>query len=327
MAPRGLTDNERKVLDAVQHDSRQTVQQIAAKARMRHHTAVYTLKQLRDRGLIRPYLLTNPHALGLTDYCIFFNYVGREKGARKKIIDYCVRSPQVAYFAELSGPFQYSVSLFCRTVFEVTSFFDSLSKHLSRSSFDMSFALRLEFTQFLGKWRDPAAKPRILARTRTTSECTIDEVDRKILAYYSQNAGASLEAVGRIAAVSESTVRNRLANLEKCGVIHSFAYIADMSRIGMSTCRIILAATGPIQPLRLRLFRFMSSHPKASTFVHCIGAWDFELNFDLEDQLDMGEIIESVTDNFGANIRRIHTSSEIRVHRAHHFPLHAGLLA
>src|SRR4051812_10094479 len=112
-----LSENERKVLSVVLHDSRQSVAALSKKLNMRHHKVVYVLKALRERQVIRPYLLTNPHALGLTDYCIFFNISGEERRARTKVIEYCVTSPQVAYFAEFSGAYQFSVSLFCRTIF------------------------------------------------------------------------------------------------------------------------------------------------------------------------------------------------------------------
>ena len=293
---------------------------------MRHHTVVYTIKQLKERGVIRPYLLTNPHAVGLTDYCIFFNYLGEEKGARKKIIDFCVKSQQVAYLAELSGPFQYSVSLFCHTIFEVTEFFEKLSELLPRSSFEMSFALRLQFTQVLGRWFDPKATPKILDRTRVPKEITIDDIDRRILGFYSQNADAPLAKVASFAGVSESTVRNRLTSLEKAKVIQAYPYVVYTNKIGVSTYRIIISAKGQEQSFRTKIYNYLVKHPRAYAFVHCAGAWDFEMNFDLEDKSELGSIIEDVTDHFGPNIRAMHTVAEIAVHRAHHFPLEAGLL-
>lgn len=293
---------------------------------MRHHSVAYILHDLRERGVIRPYLLTNPHAVGLTDYCIFFNYVGEGKRARGKIVDYCLTSQQVAYFAELSGPYQYSVSLFCHSIFEVTAFFSRLATILPRSSFESSFALRLEFTQFLGKWADPKATPKVLQRTKVDLEHALDLTDQKIIAFYSQNAALPLKDIAAFAGVSESTVRNRLLSLENKKAIHSFPYFVDVNKVGITTHRVILAAKGLEQSFALKLYKYMLKHPAASAFVHCAGAWDFELNFDLEESSAMGEIIEDITDHFGSHIRKLHTITELATHRAHHFPLRAGHL-
>lgn len=310
------------MLGALQHDSRQSVAKIAADTALRHHSVVYIVSQLKERGVITPYVLTNPHALGLTDYCVFFNSVGKEKSARKKIVDFCLKSTQVAYFAELSGPYQFSVSLFCRTVFEVTEFFSALGKILPRSNFETSFALRLEFTQFPGRWLNQTSA-HILDRRRVP-EVTIDATDRKILVYHSQNATASLHDVAVHAAVSESTVRNRLARMEKDRVIRAFPYLVDATKIHVTTFRIILSASGPGQSVRNKFYAYMAAHPRATGFVHCAGAWDFELAFDLEDSSEMSQIMEDFTDRFSGLVRKLHTVHEIAVHRAHHFPRDAG---
>ena len=231
MSKQTLSPKERRVLSAVQHDSRQTVTEVASKVRMRHHSVAYILKDLKERRVIRPYLLTNPHALGLTDYCVFFNYLGEGKRARQKIVEYCSKSQQVAYFAELSGPYQFSVSLFCHTIFEVTEFFAALSALLPRSSFETSFALRLEFTQFLGQWGESHAHPRVLERSRVKKEFSFDEIDRRILGYYSQHADLALQKFADFAGVSEATVRNRLLQLEKQKVIHSVPNFVNVNAI------------------------------------------------------------------------------------------------
>jgi DNA-binding Lrp family transcriptional regulator len=323
ISTRSLTTNEKQILSAMHHDSRKSVSQIASELSMRHHTVAYCVTQLKDRGVIRPYILTNPHAIGLTDYCIFFNYIGQEKSARKKIIDHCTNSQKVAYFAELSGPYQFSLSLFCRTVFEVTEFFSVLSALLPGSSFDTSFALRLQYTQFLGRWYHPDAEPKLIDRTAIDKEVQIDDIDKKILGFYSQNASMALEKVAEFAGVSESSVRNRLVKLEKNKVICAYAYFVDVNKIAMSTFRIILSANGLDRSFVRKIYDYMSQHPQASAFVHCAGAWDFELNFDLSDRTEIGAIVENFSDTFGSNIRTMHTISEINVYCAHHFPMPA----
>src|SRR5690606_29839677 len=154
---------------------------------------------------------------------------------RAKIINYCQSSPQVAYFAELTGIYQYSVSLFCRTVFEVQSFFQKLGKMLPGSAFETSFALRLEFTQFTGRTHEKPDNPVVLSRKKVKSESSIDNLDRKILDFYSRNADRPLRDVARHAGCSESTVRNRLAALEKAEIIHSYPYLVDNTKIGITT--------------------------------------------------------------------------------------------
>lgn len=241
---RSLGVNEKLVLSAIQHDATKSVRKIASELSMRHHTVSYIIDQLKERSVIRPYVLVNPHAVGLTDYCIFFNYSGKEKGARKKILEHCLTSQKVAYFAELSGPYQYSVSLFCNTIFEVRDFFESLSDKLSDSIFDMSFALRLQFAQFTGRWHSSLVEPQVIDREEVKNIVQIDETDQKILGFCSQNASLPLEKVGEFAGVSEASVRKRLSILEKKEVITAYAYFVDLTKVNMTTFRVIITGGG-----------------------------------------------------------------------------------
>ena len=320
-----LSPNDRKALAALQHDSRLPVSSVASKIGLRHHSVRASLEKLRANKLITPYVLCNPHALGLTDYCIFFNCIGDEKGTRRIIIDHCKTSHKVAYFAELTGAYQYSVSLFCRTIFEVTEFFELLNQKIPKCSFDLHFAIRLQFCQFLGRWSNPKAKPILLDRKKVQSESSIDEVDRLLLAYTSQHADTPIRDAARIVGLAETTVRYRLLSLERRNIILGYPYLVDHHSLGRTSFRILLATKGNLQSLHEKVFDFMYHHPASTTFVRCAGVWDFELNFEVDETSEVGPIIGEVTDSFSTSIRSLNTLHEIAIHRAHHFPLFAGV--
>ncbi len=113
--------------------------------------------------------------------------------------------------------------------------------------------------------------------------------------------------------------------LEKQNVIHSYAYLVDNNMIGLTTFRIIFSANGLNNTFRNSVVDFMKKHPYASAFVQCAGSWDYELNFDVPENSLIGKIIEEVSDYFSGKIRILHTLNEINIHRAHHFPLNAGI--
>lgn len=320
-----LTENDCKVLIAAQPDFRMSVNEIAKKARLRDYTVSHSLKRLRENKIISPYLLTNLHAIGLTDYCVFFNCIGEEKKSRQKIIDHCQRSSRVAYFAELTGTFQFSLSLFCRTVFEVMDFFEELNRLLPRSSFDKNFAIRLNFTQFLGKLFAENISPVSLTRTKVSIEYELDEIDREILAYYSQNAQLPLREIAKKIGISESAVRYRLRDLEEKKVILAFPYLFDAAKVGITSFRILIAAKAMTPSFERTLFNYAKAHPNCVIFVKCMGTWDFELNFDVLNTSLIGAIVEDFYDQFSEHIRHYHTLNELTVFRGHHFPNETGL--
>jgi hypothetical protein len=55
-------------------------------------------------------------------------------------------------------------------------------------------------------------------------------------------------------------------------------------------------------------------------FVRCLGAWDFELNYDLEELSQGGEMVQELHDTFGPFIQSTTTVNELAVLKAHSWP-------
>ena len=319
-----LTPQERKVLSAAQTDWRLDVPALAKLTGLRAHSVTYALKRLHDKKVMRPFVMYNVHNLGLTDYCVFFNVQGSGKRIRDTVLTYTVESSQTAYVAELSGRYQYTASIMATSIFEVEEFFDGLARKLKQPSLDLSFAIRAQWSVLPIKYLDPiASKLKPLTRTKTGNTTSVDKLDDTLLATLSHKPDLPLTKLASAIGVPHSTVRYRIESLVNRGVIIGFPYVIDGARIGRHPFRILIVARGVNQTLRDALFTFASSHHLATMFVRCLGAWDFEINYDLEDLSQGGEMVQELYDHFGDWIQSTTTVTELSVPKAHEWPSQA----
>jgi DNA-binding Lrp family transcriptional regulator len=316
-----LSSAERKVLSAMQMDWRLDAPAIAKATALRPHVVTYALKQLRDKKIMRPFVMYNIHALGLTDYCVFFNVQGSGKRIRDKVLQYSVDSQQTTYVAELSGRYQYSTSIMATSIFEVESFFDGLAKRIERPSLDLSFGIRAQWSILPVKYLDPISRKLPSAtRTESPSQTSIDDTDDKLLTVLSRDPSISWTKLASALGSPYSTVRYRIDSLVKRGVIIGFPVAIDGARLGRHPFRVLIVARGIDSSLRKELFSFASSHRFCSMFVRCLGAWDFELNYDLEELSQGGEMVQELHDTFGPFIQSTTTVNELAVLKAHSWP-------
>jgi DNA-binding Lrp family transcriptional regulator len=316
-----LTPHERKVLSYVQSDWRLDVPEIAKATGLRTHAVSYALKKLSDKKVMRRFVMYNIHALGLTDYCVFFNVQGSGKRIRDCVITYATESTQTTYVAELSGRYQYTASIMARSIFEVEAFFDGLARRLQQPSLDLSFGIRAQWSVFPIKYLDPIAKKLPpLTRTKSPQDASIDALDDKLLTVLSRNPNMSWSKLAGIVGIPYSTIRYRIDSLVKRGVIIGFPHAVDGAKLGRHPFRILVVARGIDASLRRDLFSFAAAHPMCVMFVRCLGAWDFELNYDLEELAQGGEMVQELHDQFGAHIQSTSTVTELRVIKAHEWP-------
>lgn len=322
-----LTPHEQKVLSYVQSDWRLDVPEIAQATGLRPHSVTYALKRLRDKKIMRRFVMYNIHALGLTDYCVFFNVQGSGKRIRDSVIAYANESTQTTYVAELSGRYQYSASIMATSIFEVEAFFDGLAKRLEQPSLDLSFGIRAQWSVFPIKYLDPVARKLApITRTKSTQQSAIDAVDNRLLTELSRNPDISWSKLAGVIGIPYSTIRYRLDSLVKRGVIIGFPHAIDGARIGRHPFRVLIVARGINSSFRKELFAFAASHNMCTMFVRCLGAWDFELNYDLEELSQGGEMVQELYDNFAPYIQATTTVTELRVIKAHDWPSRAEVI-
>jgi DNA-binding Lrp family transcriptional regulator len=316
-----LTPHERKVLSFLQGDWRLDVPEIAKATGLRPHSVSYAIKKLKDKKVMRRFVMYNIHALGLTDYCVFFNVQGSGKRVRDCVLSHATESTQTTYVAELSGRYQYSASIMAFSIFEVESFFDGLARRLDQPSLDLSFGIRAQWSIFPIKYLDPIArKLSPITRTKSSKEASVDAIDDKLLTMLSRDPDMSWSKLASVVGIPYSTIRYRLEALVKRGIIIGFPHAVDGAKLGRHPFRILIVARGIDASFRRNLFTFAASHPLCTMFVRCLGAWDFELNYDLEELAQGGEMVQELHDHFGPYIQSTTTVTELRVIKAHDWP-------
>lgn len=317
-----LTPQEQQVLSAAQMDWRQDVPTLARATGLKPHAVTYALKRIHEKRIARPFVMYNIHSIGLTDYCVFFSVQGSSKKIRDTVLRYAVESTQTAYVAELTGKYQYTVSIMAYSIFEVEAFFDGLAKRLDRPSLDLSFGIRAQWSIFPVKYLTKTkTKVAALTRTQAGPALHIELSDEQILARLSRDPAQPLSRLAAQLGIPHSTLRYRLSGLERKGIILGYPLAVDGAALGRYPFRVLIVARGIDAAFRKALFSFATSHPLCTMFVRCLGAWDFELNYDLESLAQGGEMVQELYDSFAPHIQSTTTVTELGVWKFHEWPL------
>jgi DNA-binding Lrp family transcriptional regulator len=317
-----LTGPEISVLVASQMDWRLDTPALSRITGLKSHTINYAAKRIYEKKIARPFVMYNIHRVGLTDYCVFFNIQSSSNKCRETVLNFCVQSSQTTYVAELTGKYQYSVSIMAHSIFEVERFFDGLMKHLDKPSLKLSFGIRAQWTIMPVKYLLPGPNSGTpLTRTENGDTFEIEPDDERMLALFSKDPSISLNRLATKLGVPYSTLRYRLDHLERKQLILGYPLAINAEKLGRFPLRVLIVARGIDSRFRSELFSFASAHPLCTMFVRCLGAWDFELKYDLENLAQGGEIVQELNDHFGPYIQSTSTVTELGVWKFHEWPL------
>jgi len=320
-----VTTLQQKVLSAIQLESGLSIERISERTGLPNHSIQYALARLKEEKVIRPFLVLNIHKLGLTDYCLFLNPIGYNSSLVKRASEIFKNDPSVAYAIQLAGEYLFSVSCFGLGIASVDNLFARLRAKLPEVSWDIQFAIRVEWTIFRRGYLGKASKGLpYLVRTVHTPPCAIDEKDKIFLTALSAKADQPLSRVSHAAGLPEATGRIRYNKLKELGLIQGTPCQIDHSALGLISYRITISVNFRKEETDAAFRKFGIENASISDFVICIGAWDYEYNFQVENPLKVSEWINNLYEKFPGIIRGVRTMADVSLIKNHQVDLTQG---
>ncbi len=108
-----LDSKDKKILEQLQKNCRQSIAQIAKKTKLPRDVVVYRIKKLEKNKVIREHhTLLNPHKLGYPLYVyVLFACYNIKPEEEKKFIGFLKAHNHIIYVAKNSGKFDYSIGV------------------------------------------------------------------------------------------------------------------------------------------------------------------------------------------------------------------------
>jgi DNA-binding Lrp family transcriptional regulator len=303
-----LSPSQAKVISSMSLQADCALQDIAKECKLRPHVVRYVLSDLIRDGRARAFPIVNVHALGYTDYCVFLTLTSENKASRQRVLRFFSESERTAWVAELSGEYHYTVSIFARDVFEVDSYFRELAIAVPGIVVEKSVAIRILWTTFRWKYlSNHPSKVEYITRTKSTTIETLDQTDHSILRALAQDSLAPRTHQARIAGIPVTTLHHRVKGLQARGILLGTVCFIDMAYLGIHSFRLLIGAKNSSAKLTQALWDFSYKHQNIVGFVHCLAAWDYEINVEVRDPAELTAIHDCIEDTFGSNIRSIRT--------------------
>lgn len=303
---------DKRLLFELDNDSRQSISKLARALREGRDRVSYRLERLIKEGVIRQCTVTiNPYRLGYTLYKTYLK-VSKQRARYEELIKLLRAHPRVYWIADCDGRWDLIFATFARSPFE---FFEIQNEILQACS-----DIVISFTNLtlVNVWM--YRKNYLVQRGSgsfliggTPSSFSLEELDWDILRLLSQDARMSISEVARKLTIAESTIRYRLDQLEKSGLVAGYRVELGLSRIGMMffKAQLYLATYDRDDLTTLRLY--CSKHPNITYFIEQIGDAPVELELEVSGYEQFTEIVNNLRLAFPKIIRNVET---VLIHRS-----------
>ncbi len=301
----GLSEHERAVIAAAQVRANASLRDLARDAGLRPSVVQYTLRRLRERGILgRKKAAVSRAAIGQIDHLMYFSLTTSERKKRTQFLSGLKSSTAVSWIGELGGNYTLGATLSCRSNVEFHREWCALAGKFQEAITNRSFAIRLSLLSLNRRYLC-ASKTRSIELRASPTLVELDQTDDKLLLSLTTSDWDSLRDVARQTGIPLSTLARRIGRLEELGVIAGYYYLIDREPLGIETYKLMITVRSPSQTISSSLKRYTESHPRLTMYIECCGGWDYELTAEVESGSEIPLLVEDLHDHLAGGVSTI----------------------
>jgi DNA-binding Lrp family transcriptional regulator len=235
MALEDLDKTDRKILAQLDRNARITYSELGKRIRVAKETVKYRVKNLEKQGIIKGYYTAiNFSKIGYSFYRLYLRLQNASPEIEKEIIRHLERSPYVVVFYRTNGPYHIALGILAKGNYEFEEFWMRLNQRFSEYFSAYQFSILTEYVEYPRQYLSPSqsAEKKLYTTFKKSENIEIDDLDRAMLVYLSDNARASLVALAKKLKVSVVTARYHLKKLINNQVIVGFRPLFNLRALG-----------------------------------------------------------------------------------------------
>ncbi|MBI5391069.1 AsnC family transcriptional regulator [Candidatus Woesearchaeota archaeon] len=282
-----------KIMVELMRNSRVPVTVLATKVKASREVVTYRMNKLEHDGIILAYVAEiNPQHLGFVGAALFLNLRAQGEKAFKQ---YLLASPSFSWVAELSGTWNFGMSVFGRTNEEVDAKVKELLTRFKADIIDHRFTLhrsnRFFYEKYFGKM--PATSQTLVNPHK------LDAIDRIILQAMSLHARISCVDLAQQVTLSAVAVAHRIKDLETCGLLGKYSFFVDVQKLGLFQYSIFIQNKNV--DVRNKLLSYLSQHPSVSFISEYVSDPFLEFGLFVKDPYQVRGILQEIEQSFPDN--------------------------
>lgn len=275
---------DRKILAQLDTDSRQSSKEIARKAGSNKDTVNYRMNRLIRDGVISGFTThVDTAKFGYTNIKTYVAFQDIDEEKEGEFFSYIGSLPEIGWIAHASGRWD---ALFCTWAASSFSFYKTFKKiqnRFSRNIYEKEIIHNINWFYYNRKWLLPDnSRIHAIKYGEEPGKMGVDESDIAILREIVPDARKSFSDIAKRTGISPQNVFNRVASMRKKGIITKFGMDLDYGTLGIVFAKAFIRLHNIDEKSLQSIYRFCEREPRVFALTTTLGAWDLELEMEVD---------------------------------------------
>lgn len=316
-----LDAKDRKILHALDTNSRASLNEIARKAGVSKQVADYRLKKLvQDKIIKQFYPVVNFSKLGYTQYKLYLKLQNASPAKEAEIIDYWANCKNSAWAASCRGKWDIAVSILAKDIGEFGKVLNGFSSKYGLFVLEKDILITQLSPVFTKAYLSEKGEKQKFVYGEKIGDYKLDTIDENILKILSSDARITILEFMDKSGLTRDVIAYRLKKLVKEGIIMQYRVLIDLQKIGHRLYKLMLRLHSLTSENEKALMAYVASHPNGVQYLKTAGSWDAELEFEVKDEDEIYALLLEIRTKFSNVIRDYETLLISIEHKLNYFP-------
>ncbi len=295
-----LDVKDRKILSELDHNARQSNNQIGKKAGLSKEVVKYRIDRMTESGLIlRFHTIINYFKVGIMKYKLYLRLRNASKEKLEEIGNYFCHHQKTEWVALTTGRWDIIVGFLVHNVNEfddeVQEAANLFASFIHEKAVTTTLYLAHQEREFLQ--RSPLVS-RVVYHTTQDVQEKIDAVDETILQLLANNARMPVTGIAHLVKTTPRIVQYHIKELERKKIILAYKVHLEPKVLGRIFCKALLTLQHTTEKRLQSFITYARSLPGVLWPQRVMGSWDFEIDFELESYDQFQDIILMLKEKF-----------------------------
>jgi len=300
-----LDKKDLKILTELDANARQSNSQIGKKAGLSKEVVKYRIDSLiKNKIILRFHTVTNYFKLGIVKFKLYLRLTNVNKEKVEEIAEYFNIHTKTEWVAITTGRWDIIVGFLLHNVNEFDDEIQNVQNKFSEFIQEKAVTTTLYLAHHTRGFLSPNKEiSKIIYHTSKDKQEKIDDTDEGIIRLITNNARMPMIDIANKLKLTPRVVQYRIKELERKNIILAYKAHINSKSIGRLFCKAIIYLSNTPKNILEKFINYASNLPGAIWPQRVMGAWDFELDFELESYDQFQEIILDLKGKFPSIIR------------------------
>ena len=287
---------DNKLLYELDEDSRKSASEISKIIKLSKVAINQRIKKLQDKKIVTAFISQiNYQKIGYNVCHAFYKLQNISIQQEKKFCDYLLQNNQIGYIAKMDGNFDLYLVFLYKDNNDMAKLLSEINQKFGKYIKER-IILPVVNAEYYG--RRYLTKNNIIKSIKREKEKNIielDKIDHTLLQILSQNTRIPVTELSKKLKTTPDVAHYRIKKLVKEGILQKFTINLNHEKFGNLFYKILINLN-----YEKNENAFLSNIKTTSNLIRCvkvIGAWDLELDFEVNDAREMREILKKIREN------------------------------